>query len=409
MKTTAQNVTRAFLAVSGLLCLWLGLPGVARPGEPALLTRIENEIADILEDNRSGVVRIHTILSHQREDASAQFGLRFTHGTGFVFDPAGYVLTVDEAVRGADRITVTLASGQKVPATFIASDPASEVAVVRVEADSLPVVRLGDSGRVRTGHYGFILGNTYGNLTPSFGVVQELNRDQDLIQLAAPVYPSHGGAPVFSTTGEVAGMVWAAPDPLAALRRASGQDQAARIFMGWQEIPTTVFVIPINRAVRIARRLVSERQFVYGWLGVEGEYEPDGGFRVTDITPDGPAASNGIRPGDLIVGYQGMEIVPGEDLRRLVLSTPPGTSASLQVIRAGAKLAARVEVGEMSSEALSRSSAAGRFAPFAPNPARRPGPSNEALFKRMEQLEQDLWRLQQQLGTGVRQKVAQEE
>ena len=214
---------------------------------------------------------------------------------------------------------------------------------------------------------------------------------------------------MFASSGEVAGMVWAALDPLAALRRAGSQDQATRIFLGWQEIPTAVFVIPINRAVQIARRLIAERQFAYGWLGVEGEYEPNGGFRVTAITPDGPAASNGIRPGDLIVGYRGMEIVPGEDLRRLVLSTPPGTSASLQVVRAGAQLAARVEVGQMSAEALGRMGAAGRFAPYAPSPATPVGPGNEALFKRMEQLEQDLWRLQQHIGSGARQKVRQEE
>ena len=405
----AQHVSRALLAVPGLLCLLLGLPETARTAEPALLTRVENEIADILEDNRAGVVRIHTILSHQREDAPTQFGRRFTPGTGFIFDSAGYVLTVDEAVRGAERITVTMASGVKVPATFIASDPVSEVAVIHIEADSLPVVRLGDSGRVRIGHYGLILGNTFGNLTPSFGVVQELNRDQDLIQLAAPVYPSHGGAPVFASSGEVAGMVWAALDPLAALRRAGSQDQATRIFLGWQEIPTAVFVIPINRAMAIARRLIAERQFVYGWLGVEGEYEPNGGFRVTAITPDGPAGSNGIRPGDLIVGYRGMKIVPGEDLRRLVLSTPPGTSASLEVVRAGAQLSARVEVGQMSAEALDRPAVEVRFPPLVPDPALMSDPSNQALFKRMQQLEQEMWRLQKQLGSDVRQKVLQEE
>ncbi len=408
MIITAPNASRALLAASGLLCLLFALPKAAQTGEQAMLTRIENEIADILEDNRTGVVRIHTALAHQREDAPTQFGRRFSRGTGFIFDSAGYVLTVDEAVRGAEKITVTMASGVKAPATFIASDPASEVAVIRVDTDSLSVVRLGDSDRVRIGHYGLILGNTFGNLTPSFGVVQELNPDQDLIQLAAPVYPSHGGAPVFASTGEVAGMVWAALDPLAALRRAGSQGQATGIFLGWQEIPTAVFVIPINRAVRIGKRLIAERQFVYGWLGVEGEYAPDGGFRVTDIAPGGPADANGIRPGDLIVGYQGMKIVPGEDLRRLVLSTPPGTSASLEVIRAGAQLDARVEVGQMSAEALDRPGVAGRFAPYAPSPTLVPDPGNAALFKRMEQLEQEMWRLQQQLGGGVRQKVLQE-
>ena len=84
------------------------------------------------------------------------------------------------------KIWVTLDTGRRLPARFVASDPVSEVAVIRVEAEGLEPIAIGNSDRVRIGHYAFILGNSFGNLTPSFGVVYKVDRAQDLIHVEAP-------------------------------------------------------------------------------------------------------------------------------------------------------------------------------------------------------------------------------
>ncbi len=367
-------------------------PGVGWAGEQrSLLHKIEEERATILEDNRSSVVRIHAFYAHSGEEAG--FGAGFMHGTGFVFDPRGYILTVEEAVRGAEEIRVTLASGLQTRATFVASDPASEVAVIRVEADSLPAATLGSSGRVRIGHYAFILGNTFGNLTPSFGSVYEVNRDGGLIHIMAPVHSGYGGAPVFSSTGEVVGIAWTFLNPWAALRKSGRQDGDSEVISGWQEFPATVFVIPINRAVRIARRLIAEQEVVYGWLGVEGEYDPEQGVRVINVSAGGPAAASGIRPGDLILSYQGKPILSGEHLKSLVAATSPGAPVQMQIRRGVTSMTARVEVGRMSAEVLMENDVFDFFSP----PSLPSDRSQEALFQKIDRLQQELWQLRQQV------------
>ncbi len=379
------------------LALW---PGAAWSGEHrSLLNTIEEEIATILEDNRSSVVRIHTLYSHPENEAG--LGTGFMHGTGFVFDPRGYILTVEEAVREAEEIRVTLASGLQVRAVFIASDPASEVAVIQAAVDSLPAATLGNSDRVRIGHYAFILGNTFGNLTPSFGSVHEINQGQDLIHITAPVHPSYGGAPVFCSTGEVVGMVWARVDPWAALRQSGLQEGGVGAAL---ELPTTVFVVPISRAIRIARRLIAEQEVAYGWLGVEGEFDPKQGFQVTSVSPQGPAAASGIRPGDLILSYQGMQILNAEHLRNLVLSTLPGTPVQMKLKRGSTPITPRVEVGRVSAGGLTGADLSGAFPAGVSFPPLGMGQRREVLFEEIDRLqqeqnrlEQELWRLRQQL------------
>ncbi len=426
MDAGSYDIRRTHL-VRIVLVLLLVVPAVAWSQEPGLLNAIEDEIAAILERNRPSAVCIHTIHAGTEGEDGLQLGKRFTHGTGFVFDPAGYILTVAEAVRDADEIRVTLASGQQTQATLVAADPASEVAVIRVDADSLPVVSLGNSDRVQVGHYAFILGNAFGNLTPSFGSVHQIHEDRDLIQIVSPVNPGYGGAPVFCSTGEVAGMVWAALGPGASLGQ-SAQPQpetATSPVQGWQELPTSVFVIPINRAIQAARRLIAETETAYGWLGVEGEDGPQQGVHVTGISPEGPAAWSSIRPGDLILSYQRRRIAGLAHLIHLVLATPPGTPVALEVQRDGRQFSSRVQVGRMSStlfaevaeemvglagigwQADRKGPSPGRLRNLLPD-AEVPrwsldgmlapqSPNREALSRRIDSLEREIWQLRRQL------------
>lgn len=377
----ADGFRRFFsIALIGLLA-WAG-NGWAR--ETSILNRIENEIASILEENRDGVVRIHSLYDHSGEDQGLQYGRGFVHGTGFVIDSHGHILTVDKAVARAEEIRVTLTTGEQARANFVASDPASEVAVIRIVRKDLSPITPGNSDRVRIGHYTFILGNTYGNLTPSFGSTHSIHPDGSLFQIVSRVHPGYGGAPVFCSRGKVIGMVWSATDAWAgADAGGSGLPLA-----GMQDIPRSVFVIPINRALQTAQRLVSERKTVYGWLGVEGEFDPIKGFSVTDVESGGPAQACGVQPGDLIISYQSTPITSGEHLKSLVLSTPPGTSVRMKIRRGSEPMTPRVEIGRLANLTAEESPPPGML---------QVDHNREVLFQRMQKLEQEISALRHQL------------
>jgi S1-C subfamily serine protease len=274
-----------------VILIWMaGIPANAQTSEPVsrsgLLQAIEAEIADLFLSNRRCVVRIHTIYGPQQDATSYGFGNAYTHGTGFLIEETGHILTVDKAVKGASKIRVTMADGSVLEAVFVASDPTSDVAVIRVTGSHPDHITIGNSDGVRVGHYSFILGNAFDQLLPSIGSVYEVNQNEDLIQITSSVHPSYGGAPVFNSVGEVVGMVWAAPL----------NAQNATTLSGASELSTSVFVIPINRAKRIASMLIEQGEMPYGWLGVEVDREAHP-VVVTDVAEDGSAWRSGIRPG----------------------------------------------------------------------------------------------------------------
>ena len=365
-------------------------PGVTdcRPG--SVLKGIEEERAEILERNRAGVVRIHASYIQNGTVEGLQYGKGFMHGTGFVLDSKGTIVTVLRAVKDAEEIWVTLDTGRRLPARFVASDPVSEVAVIRVEAEGLQPIAIGNSDGVRIGHYAFILGNSFGILTPSFGFVYDVDRTQDLIQVAAPVHLSFGGAPVFCSTGKILGLVWALLDPLSGILPEGATD--ARMM---QET-NFVFVVPVNRAVRIVQRLLNGSQTVYGWLGVTGEYVPEfQGVRVDSIAPNGPAATRGILRGDLIISFQEQQVESAEHLKSLVLSTPPGTEVRIKIKRGEQPDTPRVEVGKLAVEP-GQFPAAGYDA-FSVASQLSMQEDNQVLYREVLRLQREMQLLKQQM------------
>jgi len=311
-----------------------------------LLSTLEDEIADILDVNRSGVVRIHALYPTEAGDA----GAIFTHGTGFIFDSRGYILTVEGAVQGAEEIRVILTSGVQMKAEFVGSDSLSEVAVIRVPTQGLPTVAIGNSERIRIGHYGFILGNDFGNLVHSTGAVHEIDRDNDLIQMAARVQASYGGAPVFCSNGKVGGMVWRYPDLSRMFRKLGLDDRFVDSLVGLSGLPTSVYVIPINRAMRVANRLVRDGEMIYGWMGGEVVDMPQKGVVVTGLALPGPAWKGGLQVGDVVLSFMGRSVINAHHLRRLVMDSDPGTEVRLGILRESKVRAHTVKVDRMPDE-----------------------------------------------------------
>jgi serine protease Do len=369
-----MKVLKLILLCLVILCL---TPTQGQTQAGGLLRAVEDEIVSILESNRQGVVRIHALFAPDQNAASS--GPVFTHGSGFVFDSRGYILTIDAAVEGAEEIRVTLASNKQVHARLVGRDPISGVAVIHVDVDPLPVVKIGDSERIRFGHYAFILGNDFGNLVPVFGTVHEIFQGEDLIQVSARVQSSYGGAPVFCSDGGVGGMVWRYQDtgyaPLG---------QLANTFMGVPGMPHSVFVIPINRAMRVAKTLVADGEMAYGWLGVEVGMQGED-VVVLEVAPQSPAAKGGVLPGDVLLAFGDRGVAGPHHLRRLVMESAPGNKIVLGMRRQGRVLAQAVQLSTMPSRSMVASQ------------VQEAVPEDEMIYRQMDHLQKEMMRLQQLL------------
>lgn len=357
--------------------LTFGLLGSAVPGRAAdvrLLKAMEEEIASLMEENRSCVVSIHAITRRvsngDQDEASALTNVRHTVGTGVLFDAQGRVLTTSEVVGDADYIQVSLASGQLVVADLMAVDEDSKVAVIQLQEKVSRCPRFGDSDRVRMGHYAFVIGNAYGTMAPSVGTVVDLHDEDDLIHISGAAWPGNSGAAVFNSDGQVVGIVRGVLTPsvqeiLSDGERADGPEWNA---------PATLLAIPINQARQIAQRLISG-----GFLGVE--VNRHGMATISRVEEGGPASEAGLRVEDVIVSFNSEKIVDGEHLGKLVAVTSPGKMARVGVQRDGRSVTVQVRVGQRGARVIRKTPPPA----VAYGPIRRPAETPEMLIQRLRE------------------------
>jgi S1-C subfamily serine protease len=269
-------------------------------------------------------------------------------GSGFVFTPDGLILTNSHVVHGATWIQVSFADGRRFPAHTIGDDPATDLAVVRVDvpnndAPSLVAAPLGDSQRLRVGQLAIAIGNPYGfQYTVTAGVVSALGRSlrsysgrmiDDVIQTDASLNPGNSGGPLVTSDGHVIGVNTAT-------------------IMGAQGL---CFAIGINTAKFVAGRLLQEGRIRRSYIGVEAQTVPlhrrlvrfynlpqETGVAVSSVTAGSPAQRAGLREGDIIVAIEGNSVAGVDDLHRLLTDTRVGVSSSLTVLRWTEKLDLKV-------------------------------------------------------------------
>lgn len=255
-------------------------------------------------------------------------------GSGFIISADGQILTNAHVVDGADSIIVKLADNSEKPAKIVGIDKATDVALLKIEATGLPVVTLGDSSRLEVGDWVLAIGSPFGlEHTATQGIVSAVGRSLPdgnyvpFIQTDVAVNPGNSGGPLFNTQGEVVGI------NSQIYSRSGG-------YMGLS------FAIPVNVATNVARQLAANGRVERGWLGVGiqgmsaelarsfGLDKPAGAL-VGQVDPSGPALRSGVRPGDVILAYNGKAIAEHGELPPLVGETAPGTQVNLRIWRDG--------------------------------------------------------------------------
>jgi serine protease Do len=301
-------------------------------------------------------------------------------GSGFIVNPEGYIVTNNHVVEHASRIQVKLADGRELPATVVGRDPRTDLALLRIEATGLPVIPLGDSSALRVGEPVMAIGNPFGlEQTVTTGIVSATGRVigsgpyDDFIQTDASINPGNSGGPLINGRGEVVGI------NTAIFSRSGGS-----VGIG--------FAIPSNLAKSVITQLAESGHVVRAWLGVtiqpvtaalaKGFGTPDTtGALVSSVSEDSPAMKAGLRPGDVIVEYDGRPVARAEDLPRAVAQTQVGREVAVTVIRDGQPHRLTARVAQLEEPAVrtgtTREGAKGRLglsvAPLSPGLARELG------------------------------------
>ncbi|WMI70552.1 DegQ family serine endoprotease [Aminobacterium sp. MB27-C1] len=268
-------------------------------------------------------------------------------GSGFIVSEEGQILTNNHVVEGADKITVTLSDGRTFSAKVLGTDPTFDLAVIKIDANHLPVLKLGDSDRLDVGEWVVAIGNPFGlEHTVTVGVISAKNRSihagdvnfDGFLQTDAAINPGNSGGPLINLSGEVVGI------NSAIVPYAQG--------IG--------FAIPINMAKQVMNDLVKYGKVKRGWLGVYVQpltkefasaygIKEEKGAVISDVVPDSPAAKAGLQRGDVIVSVNGNKIENHQDLVFRIRQSMAGDAVTLNVIRKGKKEDFSVKLTEVSS------------------------------------------------------------
>jgi serine protease Do len=282
-------------------------------------------------------------------------------GSGFVLSADGFIMTNAHVVEGADELVVTLPDKREFKARVVGADKRTDVAVVKIEANGLKPVKVGDVNRLRVGEWVMAIGSPFGlENTVTAGIVSAKQRDTGdylpFIQTDVAINPGNSGGPLINMRGEVVGI----------------NSQIYSRSGGFQGIS---FAIPIDEAVRVSDELRTSGRITRGRIGVRidqvskevaeslGMGQPKGAL-VRGVEPDSPAAKAGVEPGDIILKFDGKEIEKSVDLPRLVGNTKPGTRSAMTVLRRGAQRDLDVVVAELEpDEPTARASTTPESAP----------------------------------------------
>lgn len=275
-------------------------------------------------------------------------------GSGVIISPDGYILTNNHVVGDADEITVALSTNEEYEASLVGADPRTDVALIKIEAKGLEAITVGDSSKLRIGDVALAVGNPLGlEQTATVGIISGLGRNElnitnggyeNFIQTDAAINRGNSGGALVDASGRLIGINTAIQSGFS----------GGNIGIG--------FAIPSDMALNIVQRLLDDGGVVKrGFLGVflrelDGNYakalgrEDASGVLVTEVGEDTPAESAGIKPGDLIVGYNGKRVDDMQTLRLDISNTSPGKAVEFELIRNGKERSLDVVLGDLDND-----------------------------------------------------------
>ncbi len=353
--STLQKLLTVLLI--GALLFGAVLLGIPQTAEAAY---DELSPADLYEQNVNSTVGI-TISARM----NSRYGYGYTYeasGSGFIISEDGYILTNYHVISGYDKVTVATYDQETYDASVIGYDESSDIAVLKIDAENLDPVTLGDSSKLRVGDTVFAIGNPLGELTFSLtkGIVSALSRSistesggsMSLIQTDCAINSGNSGGALFNDSGEVIGIT-------NAKYSASGSMEA--------EIDNIGFAIPINSVKRIVTSIIENGYVLKPYIGIAvsplseetaGVIGIKSGAVVQDVTEGAPADKAGLKVNDVITKVNDKAIKDSNDLVQVISETDPGDVVTFSVYRQGSELTLSVEIGSKTESALKNEEAA---------------------------------------------------
>lgn len=290
-------------------------------------------------------------------------GERQSAGSGFIVSADGYILTNNHVVDGADQVTVRLSDRRELDAKVIGTDEQTDIALLKIEANNLPVVSIGDSTQLKPGQWVVAVGSPFGmDHTVTHGIVSAVGRGYDrsqqyvpFIQTDVPINPGNSGGPLFNLAGQVVGI-------------------NSQIFSNTGGYMGVSFAIPISVAMNTMSQLKEKGHVSRGMIGVQIQnvdrdsakalgLPRSGGALVNSVSADSAAEKAGVKVGDVILAFDGSEVVSSSDLPPLVGLTPPGTKAKLTVFRNGKTIEMPIVVSELPQDPLVKAAGGSKATP----------------------------------------------
>ncbi|UCE03283.1 MAG: Do family serine endopeptidase [Candidatus Latescibacterota bacterium] len=318
--------------------------------------------ADVAERVTPAVV---TVFSEKSFEGEENFFHRFLrprddapriqgHGSGFIIDSEGIVVTNNHVVDGAEELTVRLKDGREFTAEIVGRDPGTDVAVLRIDASGLPTLRLGNSDGIRVGDWVVAIGSPFRSVlehTVTVGIISAKGRGnvgladyEEFLQTDAAINPGNSGGPLVNLEGKVVGIN-------TAIATRNGGNQGVS------------FAIPITFASSIIDRLLRDGKVTRAWLGVTirdvtpelardlGLARPEG-VEIFQVHDGGPADRAGLREGDVVMAMDGAATERVAGFRNRVSLSRPGQTVELDILRDGRNRTVEAELGELTEEIL---------------------------------------------------------
>lgn len=329
---------------------------------------IVSSYADVLEPVRKVVVSVYstkTVRERVNPLFRQMFGDQFPSereskekglGSGVVVSPDGYILTNNHVVEGADELEVLLPDDRKLKAKVIGTDPKTDIAVIKIDADNLPIATLANSDKLRVGDVVFAIGNplevgetvTMGIVSAksrNIGILQDVGGYEDFIQTDASINPGNSGGALVDAKGRLVGI-------------------NSAIFSNTQTNIGIGFSVPINLAARIMNSLIETGTVSRGYLGVGvdpvtadlaealGLKKDTKGVVINMVEPGTPAAKAGLKQEDVILSIDGTPIASREELRLIIAQKLPGTIANVKYLRGGKENTADITLGKLPDDGV---------------------------------------------------------